>query len=50
MHRDRFFSPRFVARLTDGRLFVNTRRISQGDTAEKENVGKLWAEKSGNLF
>jgi len=49
---DRFY-PDFVAQLNDGRLLVVEYKgafLRNEDTAEKELIGKVWAEKSGNLF
>jgi len=49
---DKFY-PDFVAKLTDGRLFVIEYKgafLDNADTQEKELIGKVWAEKSGNLF
>lgn len=45
-----YFYPDFVALLNDGRLYVieykGADRISNDDSKEKDNIGKLWAEKS----
>ena len=50
---DKFY-PDFVAQLTDGRLLVIEYKGEQfkgtDDVQEKELLGKVWAEKSGNLF
>jgi len=49
---DKFY-PDFVAKLTDGRLFVieyKGAHLKNDDSHEKELIGKVWAEKSGNLF
>jgi type III restriction enzyme len=49
---DRFY-PDFVAKLTDNRLLVIEYKGGQfdnDDTAEKELIGKKWAELTGNLF
>ncbi len=49
---DRFY-PDFVAKLHDGRLLVveyKGEHLRNEDTEEKELIGKVWAEKSGNLF
>ena len=50
---DKFY-PDFVAQLTDGRLLVIEYKGAQfygtDDVKEKELLGKVWAEKSGNLF
>jgi len=49
---DKFY-PDFVAKLTDGRLFVieyKGAHLANDDSKEKELIGKVWAEKSGNLF
>jgi type III restriction enzyme len=49
---DRFY-PDFVAKLNDGRLLVveyKGTHLNNEDTKEKELIGKVWAEKSGNLF
>ncbi len=47
---DRFY-PDFVAELTDGRILVveykGADRATNDDTKEKQNVGELWAAKSG---
>ena len=44
------FYPDFVAEMADGRLLVveykNADRIDNGDTKEKDNIGKRWAEAS----
>ena len=49
----RFF-PDFIARLTDGRLFVveykGEHLATAQDAREKDLLGRLWAERSGNLF
>ncbi|MCD7878890.1 MAG: hypothetical protein LUG16_03030 [Candidatus Gastranaerophilales bacterium] len=46
---DKFY-PDFVALLNDGRLYVieykGGDRVSNDDSKEKDNIGKLWAEKS----
>jgi type III restriction enzyme len=47
------FYPDFIAKLADGRLLVveyKGAHLDNDETKEKENIGKLWAEKSGNLF
>lgn len=61
-HRDAFwlptaedrFYPDFVAKLTDGRLFVIEYKgeLTAGtdDTREKRLIGDLWARATGNLF
>lgn len=50
---DKFY-PDFLVQLNDGRILVVEYKGSQfagGDDAEeKELIGKVWAEKSGNLF
>jgi len=49
---DKFY-PDFVAQLSDGRLFVieyKGAHLDNDDSHEKELIGKVWAEKSGNLF
>lgn len=49
---DKFY-PDFVAKLNDGRLLVieyKGSHLANDDTDEKELIGKVWAEKSGNLF
>jgi type III restriction enzyme len=49
---DKFY-PDFVAQLNDGRLLVIEYKgghLTNEDTKEKELIGKVWAEKSGNLF
>jgi len=49
---DKFY-PDFVAQLSDGRLFVieyKGKHLDNDDSKEKELIGKVWAEKSGNLF
>lgn len=47
---DRFY-PDFIALLNDGRLmaveYKGEHLISADDAQEKENIGRLWAEKSG---
>ena len=49
----RFF-PDFVARLTDGRLFVveykGEHLATAQDAREKDLLGRLWAQRTGNLF
>lgn len=49
-----FFYPDFVAKLEDGRIFVVEYKgkgfVTTEDTAAKNNVGKLWARKSNNLY
>lgn len=49
--RDRFW-PDFVARLTDGRLFVVEYKGAYlvADAAEDRQLGHLWAERTGNVF
>lgn len=46
---DKFY-PDFIALLNDGRLYAieykGADRISNDDSKEKDNIGKLWAEKS----
>ncbi len=49
---DRFY-PDFIAQLVDGRLLVieyKGAHLNNEDTQEKALIGKVWAEKSGNLF
>ena len=49
---DKFY-PDFVAKLNDGRLLVieyKGKHLDNEDSKEKELIGKVWAEKSGNLF
>jgi len=49
---DKFY-PDFVAQLDDGRILVVEYKgafLDNEDTREKEQIGKVWAEKSGNLF
>ena len=50
---DKFY-PDFVVQLNDGRILVVEYKGSQfagsDDVEEKELIGKVWAEKSGNLF
>lgn len=49
---DRFY-PDFIAKLHDGRLLVveyKGEHLRNEDTQEKELIGKVWSEKSGNLF
>lgn len=50
---DKFY-PDFVAKLKDGRLLVieykGAHLLTNDDTKEKTNVGKLWADKSGHVF
>jgi type III restriction enzyme len=47
---DRFY-PDFVAQLQDGRIFVieykGAHLVDTQDTKEKQNIGELWAAKSG---
>lgn len=51
---DRRFYPDFIVQLTDGRILVveykGQHLVTNADTAEKANVGELWARKSNNLF
>ncbi|MFH0810423.1 MAG: hypothetical protein V2A77_08165 [Pseudomonadota bacterium] len=46
-----YFYPDFVAELTDGRLLVveykGEHLVSADEAREKENIGKLWEERSG---
>ena len=48
------FYPDFVARLTDGRLMVveykGEDRSTNDDTKDKDRVGRLWAEATGNVY
>ncbi len=47
------FYPDFIARLNDGRLLVieyKGEHLANEDTKKKELIGKVWAEKSANLF
>jgi len=47
------FYPDFIAKLKDGRILVveyKGAHLDNDDTKEKELIGKVWAEKSGNLF
>jgi len=49
---DKFY-PDFVAQLNDGRILVVEYKgafLDNEDSREKEQIGKIWAEKSGNLF
>ena len=50
---DRFY-PDFVAKLTDGRILVVEYKgagwLGNPDTDEKTILGRVWAERSGNLF
>jgi len=49
---DKFY-PDFVALLEDGRVLVVEYKgghLDNEDSREKEQIGKIWAEKSGNLF
>jgi type III restriction enzyme len=50
---DKFY-PDFVAKLKDGRMLVveykGAHLLTNDDTKEKQNIGMVWAEKSGNLF
>ncbi|MEA0970610.1 putative restriction endonuclease subunit R [Candidatus Megaera venefica] len=49
---DRFY-PDFVAKLHDGRIIIVEYKgghLRNEDTEEKERIGKVWAEKSRNLF
>lgn len=49
---DKFY-PDFVAQLMDGRILVieyKGAHLLNDDTKEKELLGKVWADKSGNLF
>lgn len=51
-HTDRFY-PDFVAKLTNGRLLVveyKGEHLKGPDSQEKQLLGQVWAEKSGNLF
>lgn len=48
------FYPDFIVMLNDGRILVveykGEDRITNDDTKEKDQLGQLWAKKSGNLF
>lgn len=48
------FYPDFIARLTDGRLFVveykGEHLATAQDAREKDLLGRLWAKRTGNLF
>ncbi len=48
------FYPDFVAKLTDGRLMVieykGEDRSTNDDTKDKDRVGRLWAEATGNVY
>lgn len=48
------FYPDFIARLTDGRLFVveykGEHLATAQDAREKDMLGRLWAKQTGNLF
>ena len=47
------FYPDFVALLNDERILVveyKGAHLDNEDSREKELIGKVWAEKSGNLF
>ena len=49
---DRFY-PDFVIKLNAGRLLIveyKGEHLRNEDTEEKKRIGKVWAEKSGNLF
>lgn len=49
---DKFY-PDFVVQLHDGRLLVveyKGAHLANEDSQEKELIGQVWAEKSGNLF
>lgn len=49
---DKFY-PDFVAQLNDGRFLVveyKGEHLANEDTKEKELIGQVWAEESGNLF
>jgi type III restriction enzyme len=49
---DKFY-PDFIVQLKDGRLLVieyKGAHLRNDDSKEKELIGKVWAEKSGNLF
>jgi len=49
---DKFY-PDFVAQLEDGRVLVVEYKgghLDNEDSREKEQIGKIWAEKSGSLF
>jgi type III restriction enzyme len=49
-----FFYPDFIVMLNDGRILVIEYKGEQyrdtPDVQEKQNLGQLWAQKSGNLF
>ncbi|MDO5703911.1 MAG: DEAD/DEAH box helicase family protein [Paracoccus sp. (in: a-proteobacteria)] len=51
--KDRFY-PDFVAKLTDGRLFVveykGADRATNEDTRNKTQIGTCWARASGNVY
>lgn len=48
------FYPDFVARLTDGRIFVveykGEHLVTAQEACEKNLIGRLWAERTGNVF
>ena len=47
------FYPNFVAKLHDRRILVieyKGAHLANEDSREKENIGKVWAKKSGNRF
>lgn len=50
---DKFY-PDFIAQLKDGRHlaveYKGEHLLTNEDTKEKNNVGNLWAKKSGNIF
>ncbi|WP_114966435.1 DEAD/DEAH box helicase [Alkalilacustris brevis] len=48
------FYPDFIARLTDGRIFVveykGEHLVTAQEAREKDIIGRRWAEKTGNVF
>ncbi|MCB1407765.1 MAG: DEAD/DEAH box helicase family protein, partial [Rhodobacteraceae bacterium] len=50
----RRFYPDFVAKLTDGRLFVveykGEHLVGAPEAREKDTIGKIWARTTGNVF
>jgi type III restriction enzyme len=48
------FYPDFIAKLKDDRILIveykGEHLVENDDTKQKESIGELWAEKTGNLF
>ncbi|OLS51100.1 hypothetical protein BV392_03175 [Rhodovulum sulfidophilum] len=48
------FYPDFIARLTDGRIFVvefkGEHLVGAPEAREKDRIGRLWARTTGNVF